>query len=467
MWEVLWSIVGYGDGAAFAGAAAARYPNRFASVTLLGDVPEVFPDHTVKSDHFLVSKEEGKNPDRMIGVSADYDVRVDEIASAVWMITREADERTMAAAEYFCKAGDIPMDAGGTTMFHGYPSRCWRNAQLPAQQVILSQGTEYPSPQELMDAWIGGSIRWKNSPDGTLQRFPWKNEIESGRSVYEKQSFRYPTETRNRDYYVYRPDNLPPKAPVVITIHGHGEPAWMFISKNGWPQLADQEGILIVSPQDNSENRWHGEDDTESFVYLVQDILYKYDVDPERIYISGFSNGNIQCFNTACAHPELFAGMWPMSNAACTAKMMGQSENGPRNLEQLRSHGLEMPLFGVTGDNDGWIMEEPGAEDSDLSRTIETFLKLADTEPRRAETPNPLYWQPDEVRDPHWYWDHFRFREADRFLTWVYHNRQGQPRVNITVMKNMPHGTIWEETVAAWDFLKHFSRKPNGSIRYL
>ena len=135
------------------------------------------------------------------------------------------------------------------------------------------------------------------------------------------------------------------------------------------------------------------------------------------------------------------------------------------DLERLRQCGLEMPMFGVTGDNDGWITEHPEDPASSISETIETFLELAGTEPKKAEKPSPMYYQPDEHRDARWYRDNFGFREADRFDTWIYNNASGEPRVAITVMKNMPHGTIWEETAAAWDFMKRFRRKKDGTIQ--
>lgn len=460
MWETLWSIVGYGDGAVLAGNAAAACPNHFASVTLIGGAPDTFPDAQVPSDHFLVSRY-GKNPERMKGISEDYDVRVVNVPSAVWMVGTE----DAAAAAYFRRADGISEDAAGTRvrMAEG-DSVLFTNPLEPACRVVLTADRITPTPEQIMKCWIGPSVRWKNGPDGTLKNFWWKDAVEAGVSPYKKHGFRVPGENRDRDYYVYRPQCIAPKAPVVITIHGHGEPAWMFLSKNGWPELADREGILVVSPQDNHKNRWHGENDNQSFAYLVEEVIHRFDVDPERIYISGFSNGNMQCYGAASAHPELFAAMWPMSRAA-GAPMFPLEPGETPALERLRQRGLEMPMFGVTGDNDGWIVEHPEDEDSAISETVKTFLNLAGTQPKRAEHPNPMYYQPDEHRDTLWYREHFGFREADRFETWVYYNHSGEPRVCITVMKNMPHGTIWEETVAAWDFLKRFRRKSDGTIQ--
>jgi len=460
MWETLWHIVGYDDGAVEAGNAAAARPNHFASVTLIGGAPDTFPDPEVQSDHFLVSKA-GKNPDAMKGVSEDYAVRVKDVPTAVWFVGTE-DE---TALSYFRNADKIPPDAPGKpVLMAGQSSMLFANGEEPAQRVVLTKENVVPTPAQIMEDWMGASIRWKNGPDGTLKTFWWEDQVTEGKSPYERHTFRVPGESRDRSFYVYRPQNLPPKAPVVITIHGHGEPAWMFLSKNGWPQLADREGILIVSPQDNGKNRWYGEADSQSFAFLVEQLLWEFDIDPERIYISGFSNGNMQCYGAAAAHPELFAAMWPMSRAAGGSMFPPEPGQIP-DLERLRRHGLEMPMFGVTGDNDGWITEHPEDPASAISETIETLLKLAGTEPKKAEKPSPMYYQPDEHRDARWYRDNFGFREADRFDTWIYKNASGEPRIAITVMKNMPHGTIWEETEAAWDFMKRFRRKKDGTIQ--
>ena len=51
------------------------------------------------------------------------------------------------------------------------------------------------------------------------------------------------------------------------------------------------------------------------------------------------------------------------------------------------------------------------------------------------------------------------FENADRFRTWSWNNAQGRERLAITVMKNMPHGAISEESRFAWEFLKRFRRR--------
>lgn len=456
MWETLWSILGFEDGADFAGDCVVAHPNRFASVTLIDGVPHDFAKGEEPSDHFLVSKT-AKGADRMIGVSGDYAKRMRNLPSAVWLVSTDTNQAVISKAmDYFKKCDDIAPDADAKrAICCGMPTLQWFNDQEPAQRLWISEGEgSRLSPQQVMDTWIGPSIRWKNSPDGTLKTFFWKDQIESGTAPYRRHTFRVPGEGTDREYYAYVPDCVRPQAPVMISIHGHGEPAWMFLSKNGWPQLADRVGMIVISPESQAKNRWIDEIDTDSFPFLVKDICKRYDVDAGRIYLSGFSNGNKQCYNAGTKHSGLFAGMFPMSRAA------GDEES----LRRLRQNKMAMPLFGVTGDNDGWCVEHPEKPDSEISHTVETFCNLAGCELRPAEKPSPLYWQPAEERSEEFYREKYGLKEADRFRTWVYRMPSGKEIVAITVMKNMPHGSIWDEATAAWEFLKSFRRLPDGTL---
>ena len=72
-------------------------------------------------------------------------------------------------------------------------------------------------------------------------------------------------------------------------------------------------------------------------------------------------------------------------------------------------------------------------------------------------------FRPDAVRDgQNYYTQEKGYQSGDRLYTRLYTAADGTPRVGYTVMKNMPHGAIPDESRAAWDFLRHFSR-PQGS----
>ena len=77
----------------------------------------------------------------------------------------------------------------------------------------------------------------------------------------------------------------------------------------------------------------------------------------------------------------------------------------------------------------------------------------------------PTHFLPDEIRTvDNYYTTSQGYLQGDRFKTLVYHGPDGLPRVAFTIMKNMPHGAIPEQSRAAWEFLRHF-RRPAGSRR--
>src|SRR5690606_25852193 len=59
----------------------------------------------------------------------------------------------------------------------------------------------------------------------------------------------------NLDMYSYRPDGLPPGAPLVVALHGCTQDAATFHSHSGWRQYADQWGFAIVYPQQPATNQ--------------------------------------------------------------------------------------------------------------------------------------------------------------------------------------------------------------------
>lgn len=78
----------------------------------------------------------------------------------------------------------------------------------------------------------------------------------------------------------------------------------------------------------------------------------------------------------------------------------------------------------------------------------------------------PWYWKCDaQWNGENRYTPEAGYRQGWRMTTYEYQNLDGYPRFCFTEMKDMPHGTIREKTVAAWDFMKHFRRKSDGTIQ--
>ena len=108
----------------------------------------------------------------------------------------------------------------------------------------------------------------------------------------------------NLNMYVYRPDNLPANAPLVVAMHGCTQNANVYYSNSGWPKYADQWGFALVFPEQKSANaanacfNWFTAGDVErgngealSIKQMVDYALTSYGLNPARVYVTGLSAG--------------------------------------------------------------------------------------------------------------------------------------------------------------------------------
>ncbi len=115
-------------------------------------------------------------------------------------------------------------------------------------------------------------------------------------------------------------------SPLVIIFHGLADSAWNFADivdfHDQWPQatVVYPEG-LPRADRDGSRG-WHGfrdhdENDDLAFVDALLDLLSdRYQVDPARVYVTGFSNGGHMTFNLLMDRPCQFAAFAPVGALA-------------------------------------------------------------------------------------------------------------------------------------------------------
>ncbi|HZY78429.1 MAG TPA: alpha/beta fold hydrolase [Cyclobacteriaceae bacterium] len=120
----------------------------------------------------------------------------------------------------------------------------------------------------------------------------------------------------NLQYLAYKPATPPSgKLPVIIYLHDNvavgSNPDWM--KGKGLPLLMENGKnipALVVAPQlpDKMGMNW-----SPAFVdEFVNDVVSKYSVDQDRIYLTGFSMGANGAWEYACAHPDRVAAVVPI-----------------------------------------------------------------------------------------------------------------------------------------------------------
>lgn len=117
------------------------------------------------------------------------------------------------------------------------------------------------------------------------------------------------------DYLVYFPiqyDARATKWPLVLFLHGAGQCGTDIeqVKKHGLPQcISEGEDFpfLVVSPQCRGRG-W----DIDQLTMLLDDIVERYDVDLDRVYVTGLSMGGSGTWRLAAHSAERFAAIAPI-----------------------------------------------------------------------------------------------------------------------------------------------------------
>ncbi|MBX9941829.1 MAG: prolyl oligopeptidase family serine peptidase [Candidatus Obscuribacterales bacterium] len=107
------------------------------------------------------------------------------------------------------------------------------------------------------------------------------------------------------------------KVPLFVVLHG-GLTNWLFIKLDSqFCKRADKDGFIVAFPQGSlltwnagqccGPAKWKKSDDVASVNALIEDLIGKYQVDPNRVYVVGSSNGAMLAQKIAMENPENIA----------------------------------------------------------------------------------------------------------------------------------------------------------------
>ncbi|MFC8384549.1 alpha/beta hydrolase family esterase [Nocardia sp. NPDC057272] len=120
-----------------------------------------------------------------------------------------------------------------------------------------------------------------------------------------------------RYYRVHVPAGVSAGAPLVVAIHGGYDRPEGIEAVSGWNALADQHKFIVVYPRGiKTENKpdgtpgWGWNADAADVTHIkkvVTEVSTKYCAAPNRIHLTGHSNGGQMASRAACTAPEVFA----------------------------------------------------------------------------------------------------------------------------------------------------------------
>jgi len=168
-----------------------------------------------------------------------------------------------------------------------------------------------------------------------------------------------------RTFIVYIPSSYDRSVPVplVIALHGKGVDGegMILVTRKGFDRLADRDGFIVVYPdgiemnwndgrsdeEDNDRAHRENIDDVGFIAALADKMVRDYNVDPERIYATGISNGAIMSYRLACELSDRIAAIAPVDGNMPLLYTPGCSPS--RHIPVLAINNVNDPLVPFEG----------------------------------------------------------------------------------------------------------------------
>ena len=201
----------------------------------------------------------------------------------------------------------------------------------------------------------------------------------------------------NRKYLVYKPSKINKNPPLVIYFHGSlgtGE-NMRNLSGFDFDYLANEYGFVVAYP-DGYENHWNdcrrsasysanikNIDDVGFVKALISQLKSDFNIDPEKVIASGFSNGGHMVYRLAMEAPE------SIFIAAPIAANMPVDENLDCVKSELPVHitifnGTEDPINPYEGGLVEVLGNKSRGEVLSSEKTLNYWAGLADVSPSRS-----------------------------------------------------------------------------------
>ena len=142
---------------------------------------------------------------------------------------------------------------------------------------------------------------------------------------------------QKREYLQYAPSDLGSKRPLIISCHGMNQSAqYQWDMLKDAKTLADKEKFAIVLPEGINKG-WDisGDRDINLIKDLIAQMKKDFDIDENRVYLSGFSMGGMLTYHAMNKIPNVIAAFAPISGYP----MWGFTYTGKRAIPVIHHHG--------------------------------------------------------------------------------------------------------------------------------
>jgi poly(hydroxyalkanoate) depolymerase family esterase len=188
----------------------------------------------------------------------------------------------------------------------------------------------------------------------------------------------YTNDAGTRDYKLYIPSTYAGQpVPLLVMLHGCSQHPDDFALGTGMNALAEEYGCLVAYPaqsqQANATRCWNwfsaadqqrGQGEPAIIAGLTQDLMARYVIDPQHVYVAGLSAGGAMAAIMGTLYPDLYAAVGVHSGlpfaaahdlASAMAAMKGDFRTGHKP-------GKSLPIIVFHGDRDTTVHPANGHE---------------------------------------------------------------------------------------------------------
>jgi poly(3-hydroxybutyrate) depolymerase len=467
-WFPFQYLTGVGAGGRVAQEFAIDYPGVFAAVATLNATP------------FNAQYANGNEPAqgyfqqmRMKNAPPVWKQLKKDVPVAVWLFNSHQPSAAETKLADYWKHVDRVSNDGSETTLAGFSTVTYKNSANAAQQVRLSTIPTSSKPDEAMASAIWSDFfshvaRWTSSPNGDLGTLLTQAEVNDSFDVRP-----ITVDGKPYKYYLKRPSSYEKgkSLPLVIAAHGHGYPAWLYLSQIKMHDVGEKEGFLtayLEGPGPGWEFKSPDGADAQFVQKVIADAEQAYGVDPERIYMQGFSLGSGLSYMMGITHPRLFAAVSPNSGIGPMSK-----EVEARVADVKAQSDFRIPMIMVYGNVDSGGSVDGKIPAQGVIRGAFDEIKAYDhiTAPDRTELFNSDNSEPYEVLMPGGKWVRGgvdkRYPKG-RFEIYQYTSADPKPLnlFSFVWVEDMAHGGDPRQAQLEWDYFKQWRRNADGSLSY-
>ena len=171
-----------------------------------------------------------------------------------------------------------------------------------------------------------------------------------------------------REYMLYVPNTIKPQAPLIFVLHGLGSTNSHIRDYSKMDLVANKNGFVVCYPQGTGSTKntihtkkgssfWnvgyeiHKNEVVDDVSFLTSLAIYlqqEYDLDPEKTFCTGMSNGGDMSYLLGCQAPEVFKAI--ASITGCMMEWIYKSCDNNSPIPVFQIHGTKDNITYYDGD---------------------------------------------------------------------------------------------------------------------